>query len=205
MDSSIGNDYFCNTIPSRSGNLINDLKGLSGTAQITVEINKQDDNDGIAAAEEDLNKNGNLEDDDTDGDSIPNYIDQDDDNDNILTSAELPNQIPNDDSPRDSDQDGIPDYLDADDDNDGVETIREDTDQNGNPRDDDANGNGIPNYLDNTDIIPTENMPSQKNTVETTFRTTVVLLNLEFDKESKEFDTDSFTFGTIDQTIQVEN
>jgi uncharacterized repeat protein (TIGR01451 family) len=103
---------------------------------------------------------------DTDGDHIPNYADNDDDNDSILTSFELgagggvspydsdgdtvfdylePNNI-------DTDADTIFNYLDADDDGDGVATIDE-LDANGdltgdalNP--DDLDNEGIPDYLD---------------------------------------------------------
>ena len=44
-----------------------------------------------------------------------------------------------------------PNYLDTDDDGDGILTQNEDVDQNGDPADDDTDGNGIPNYLDNDD------------------------------------------------------
>ncbi len=51
-------------------------------------------------------------------------------------------------SPLDSDGDTIIDALDADDDGDGVLTINEDTNGNGDPRDDDSDGNASPDYLD---------------------------------------------------------
>ncbi len=71
------------------------------------------DNDGINDDEEDPNFNGDLSDDDTDGDTIPNYLDDDDDGDGILTQNEDVNSNGdwNDD---DADNDGIPDYLDMD-------------------------------------------------------------------------------------------
>ena len=82
---------------------------------------------------EDINQDGNAENDDTDNDGIPNYKDNDDDNDTILTIEEVG---------LDTDSDGIADYLDTDDDNDGILTLEE-----GN-KDDDKDG--IANYLDNT-------------------------------------------------------
>jgi gliding motility-associated-like protein len=51
----------------------------------------------------------------------------------------------------DTDSDGKPNYLDADDDGDGVTTKDEDRNKDGNYRNDDCNGNGIPDYLDSFD------------------------------------------------------
>ncbi|MFK5959052.1 MAG: FKBP-type peptidyl-prolyl cis-trans isomerase [Lutibacter sp.] len=83
--------------------------------QITLNDVKEsdDDNDGILSKNEDLDHDGNVKNDDTDGDFIPNYLDPDDDNDGILTKDEDAN---NDGDPRndDTDGDGIPDYLDTD-------------------------------------------------------------------------------------------
>ena len=55
----------------------------------------------------------NVKNDDTDGDTIPDYLDVDDDGDGVLTKNEDANGNGNplDD---DTDGDGIPDYLDAD-------------------------------------------------------------------------------------------
>ena len=181
FNQSIFDDYFCNTIPSGNIRIQRELKSIAGKAIINVEIANEDDDDGIAAEDEDLNDNGNLEDDDSDNDGIPNYKDQDDDNDNILTSAELSNGIANDDTLRDTDGDGIPDYLDPDDDNDGVPTRNEDTNADGNPRDDDDD-DGIPNYLDNTALLNTIIDFSLPNTIRTTYRTTIFFENLEFEK-----------------------
>ncbi|WP_196885307.1 T9SS type A sorting domain-containing protein [Aureivirga sp. CE67] len=73
--------------------------------------NSDDDNDGVVSSTEDLNGNGILTDDDTDGDGIPNYLDTDDDNDGVLTVDEDTNENgdPTDD---DDDNDEIPNYLD---------------------------------------------------------------------------------------------
>ncbi len=205
FNTAITNSYFCSTVPQSGVRVTNELNGIEGSASITVAIVSEDDNDGVPAEEEDINNNGNLEDDDTDNDGIPNYKDQDDDNDNILTFAELDNGDPDNDSFRDTDDDGTPDYLEKDDDNDGILTINEDVDQNGNPRDDDSNGNDIPNYLDKEDQITVVNNPSQPNTVETVFRTSVNVSGLEFDIEDENFESDSFSFGFKDTTVQIDN
>ena len=70
------------------------------------------DLDTISSIEEDLNRDNNLFNDDTDGDGIPNFQDIDDDNDGILTKDEYDQN--GDNVPDDSDNDGIPDYLDSD-------------------------------------------------------------------------------------------
>lgn len=72
------------------------------------------DGDTVFDIFEDLNEDGDLENDDTDGDGIPDYLDNDDDNDGIFTQNE---NYDGDFDPRndDTDEDGIPNYLDADD------------------------------------------------------------------------------------------
>lgn len=70
------------------------------------------DRDGIPSYMEDLNGNQYLGDDDTDGDGIPNYLDDDDDGDGRLTRDEI---IIHDDGTLefpDRNQNGTPDYLD---------------------------------------------------------------------------------------------
>jgi hypothetical protein len=71
------------------------------------------DNDGIASIDEDIDGDGDPRNDDTDGDLRSNYFDADDDNDGILTIDEDAN---GDGDPRndDTDGDGTPDYLDSD-------------------------------------------------------------------------------------------
>ncbi|WP_298366936.1 FKBP-type peptidyl-prolyl cis-trans isomerase [uncultured Lutibacter sp.] len=47
------------------------------------------DTDGILSIDEDIDNDGDVRNDDTDGDLIPNYLDADDDGDGILTKDEL--------------------------------------------------------------------------------------------------------------------
>ncbi|MBS3992620.1 MAG: FKBP-type peptidyl-prolyl cis-trans isomerase [Bacteroidetes bacterium] len=70
-----------------------------------------DDNDLVPNFKEDLNANGEVIDDDTDGDKIPNYLDTDDDGDGILTRDEDINKD-GDPTNDDSNGNGIPNYLD---------------------------------------------------------------------------------------------
>ncbi|MDP3313217.1 FKBP-type peptidyl-prolyl cis-trans isomerase [Lutibacter sp.] len=83
--------------------------------QITLrDVNKADhDNDTILSILEDRDGDGNVKNDDTDKDGIPNYLDADDDGDGRLTKNEDANgdgNLEND----DTDNDGIPNYLDKD-------------------------------------------------------------------------------------------
>lgn len=121
-----------------------------------------DDEDTIVNAGEDVNQDGNLANDDTDGDHLPNYADADDDGDGLTTVNEDPNGNgnPQDD---DSDRDGIPNYLENDDDGDGVLTRDEDANHDGDLRNDDADGDHVPDYLEggNTD---NDDKPNQLDT-----------------------------------------
>ena len=110
------------------------------------------DNDSVPTASEDVNNDTNLANDDTDGDGIPNYLDNDDDGDLVLTNLEYvfarPSNSQSVNAILDTDTDGIPNYLDNDDDGDGVLTWREDYNSDGNPANDDTNSNSIPDYLE---------------------------------------------------------
>ncbi len=72
------------------------------------------DNDGVPSVMEDLNGNELEEDDDTDGDGLPNWFDADDDNDGRPTSQEIEVDEDGNITFPDVDNDGTPDYLDSD-------------------------------------------------------------------------------------------
>ena len=97
-----------------------------------------DDNDGLLTSLEGLK--------DTDGDGTPDYHDTDDDNDGVPTLFELDASG----NPLDTDGDGIIDAIDTDDDGDGLLTTDEDLNGNGDPRDDDTDNDGTPNYLESS-------------------------------------------------------
>ncbi|MEZ4864571.1 MAG: hypothetical protein R3C14_24865 [Caldilineaceae bacterium] len=119
------------------------------------------DKDGLNDVSEfDINQD-NQGPDDSDGDGLANYFDADDDGDSVPTSAENAdaNGDGNPADARDTDGDTIPDYLDAnntdglqaDNDGDGILTGNEDLNGDGNIYNDDSDGDGTPNYLDNDD------------------------------------------------------
>ncbi|WP_375240008.1 hypothetical protein [Aurantibacter sp.] len=119
-------NIFCNDVPVTNIDITQDFTSNTGTANFTISL-LEDDNDGIPAEYEDIDGDGDLENDDSDGDGLPNYLDADDDGDNVLTI----NENTNFDTTtlltlaQDTDNDSIPDYLDTDDDGDTVLTIDE--------------------------------------------------------------------------------
>jgi hypothetical protein len=87
---------------------------------------------------------------DSDGDGTPDYLDDDDDGDGLLTRSE---------GRTDSDEDGLSDYLDADDDGDGLSTRSEGTA--------DRDADGVPDYLDAQHNGPVDaGVPSQEGGVQ---------------------------------------
>lgn len=72
------------------------------------------DNDGIPSFLEDLDGDGNLNNDNTDGDRAANHQDADDDNDGTLTRDEIEIDDEGNITYPDTDGDGTPDYLDGD-------------------------------------------------------------------------------------------
>jgi len=92
---------------------------IAANSPLIFEISLKDvklrdyDLDGILSNDEDRNHDGDVKNDDTDGDLIPNFADSDDDGDGKLTRDEDTNNNGNwfDD---DADGDGIPNFLDKD-------------------------------------------------------------------------------------------
>jgi hypothetical protein len=156
-----GGDYFCQGVPPGSPRVLEEYVSAGGTVTITTSFNDlgsnendDADGDGVPNAEEGFDPDGgnHL---DTDGDGIPDYLDIDDDNDNVETVDEEnanPGEPATDEGYLDTDTDGIPDYLDPDDDNDGVLTrheVRQSEVEAGNidPRSLIIADDGDPNYL----------------------------------------------------------
>ncbi len=105
-------------IPSSLGYFSNNTGSIPAYSPLIFSVslylvNQSDhDLDGILSIDEDINKDNNPLNDDTDNDGIYNLFDSDDDGDGILTSNEYDQN--EDGIPDDSDNDGIPDYLDSD-------------------------------------------------------------------------------------------
>lgn len=188
---------FCSDVPLSSVNIVTDIVSTSGNVHIKT-ILTEDDNDGIPAYLEDINGNGDLTDDDTDGDGIPNYLDEDDDGDNILTKNEKPN--PNGDNDlsdaQDTDGDGIPDYLDNDDDGDGVLTRDEENQSVDQNPANDISLNGIADYL-NPEVATT--VPATAFRQHIIYQTYLVTLTVSnFDLQIISLDV--YEFGVLDDS-----
>src|SRR5690606_18119517 len=188
-------NIFCNDVPPSAVKIIQDYSSPV-TVIITATLIK-DDNDGIPAHLEDINGNGKLDDDDTDGDGIPNYLDVDDDGDNVLTKDENPD--PNGDGilddAQDTDDDGIPDYLDSDDDGDGVLTRDEETDtQDQNPRNDVSDPTVGADYLNKDIAIEIPATAYRPHNVVLDYLVTVKITGISLDIVSQ----DELDFGILE-------
>ncbi|MGM0634988.1 MAG: hypothetical protein ACQESK_02900 [Bacteroidota bacterium] len=202
-ESTSSQEYFCQQVPPSSPEVIDEYESTNGgQATIYFSIAEQDDNDGVPAIEEDLVGNGNLYQTDTDGDGIPDFLDNDDDNDNVRTIVEIVNED-GDDFP-DTDGDGVPNYLDPDDDGDGVISRYEaldayDTvDEEGNPT------NLSPNNSIGDDNIPYYLNPNateelvidlyRSHTISRTYRVQVVITDVTLQRLDGE---EAITFSTL--------
>lgn len=176
FDGEVSRDYFCNEIPPVSPQVIREFRSTTGGEVVitsTIANATDHDGDGVPSSLE-----GIATEIDTDNDGIPDYLDIDDDNDNILTRVEREVEAENTvgDYP-DSDNDGIPDYIDPDDDDDGVPTRNEDWNLNLNPADD-QNDEGIPHYLNPEITDPFEVEGVRENRITRSFRYLVTVNNL---------------------------
>ena len=98
-----------------------------------------EDNDGISDENE-----GRAANRDSDGDTVPDYLDDDSDGDGIPDAIEAGNEGCSNTKPVDSDGDTIPDYLDDDSDANGISDRVEAGDDPKHPKDTD--GDTIPDY-----------------------------------------------------------
>lgn len=189
---------FCSDVPLSNITITKDIESTDGTASLKTVLT-EDDNDGIPAELEDINGNGNLEDDDTDNDGIPNYIDADDDGDNILTKDEAPD--PNEDGDisdaQDTDGNGTPDYLDNDDDGDGVDTRDEENDsQDKNPANDITNSDIGADYLNPAVANTVTATEYRDHNITQTYTVTLTISNFDLTLIS----LDQFDFGILEDS-----
>lgn len=209
---ALASDELCSLIPPSDLIIINPYEAPSGTAFATVTI-EDDDNDGIPSDLEgrgEMDGNGNYPNaQDSDGDGIPDYLDQDDDNDNVPTISEIDtDDLDGDDDPTtnplDTDGDETPDYLDEDDDGDGVNTILEDEDQDQNPRNDlNVGPDGVtilPHYLNILENTPYENPGLTDNN---TYTRTVTLNFLITGVNLEILSADEIDFGTLTYSFNL--
>lgn len=193
-NAEVSSSYFCNAIPPSSPQVLNEYKSVPGDENSFIQITttvlstEDDDNDTLTNAEEGTK--------DTDGDGIPDYLDIDDDGDNVLTKTELITDVddPIDENGRlDTDKDGIPDYLDEDDDGDGVLTKLEITLETQFPTQN-INDDGIPKYLDENSIDKFTGTPNiLANIINIKYISTFTAMNIKFKKQGDNGEEISYT------------
>ena len=148
-----------------------------------VDCDTDFDTDTVSSATEDVNIDTNLANDDSDFDGIPNYLDNDDDGDLVLTNVEYvfarTNSTQSVDAVLDTDNDGIVNYLDNDDDGDGVLTFLEDYDRDGNPSNDDTNDNGLPDYLESLVALGVSSVSFNSNQIRVFPNPATTILNIQ--------------------------
>jgi len=195
FDASADPDYFCSAIPPTRPMVIDELVATSGRAEMLVVVNK-DDLDGLSADDE-------LPlDQDTDGDGLFDYIDFDDDGDNIPTAFEL-DALNNDGdnnpltNPLDTDQDGIPNYLDPDDDGDGVLTIDEDLNGDLDPTNDFTEPSIGPDYLNANIFLSTPQDAYREHNYQVVSSIDLTLLDLVLTASGREIIKEVLFMGSI--------
>ena len=182
FDAEVTAGYFCNQIPPVAPDVTEEFRSTTGGEVIistTLRSAEDHDADGVASAAE-----GMAEELDTDADGIPDYLDIDDDADNVLTKDEnkvqaenLVGGLP------DSDNDGIPNFLDPDDDDDEVITRYEDWNRNNSPLDD-QNEQGLAHYL-NPEISDSFIVDTfRENVISRSYRYTFTAENLTLVKQN---------------------
>lgn len=188
-DITLPTDLFCNDVPANV--TINIDEESDCNAEISTTL-VEDDNDDVLAS---LEFDG-----DTDGDGLEDYIDADDDGDNILTKDENPDPDGDGDlsDAQDTDNDGIPDYLDPDDDGDGVNTRDEENiSQDNNPANDITNSDVGADYL-NPDVAETVLATAyRQHTITQTFVVILNVTNISLSTLSQ----DELDFGILDDSV----
>nr|WP_321234254.1 hypothetical protein [uncultured Psychroserpens sp.] len=191
-------EVFCNDVPSATIDILTDAEDSSGTATLMTVL-VEDDDDGIPAELEDVNGNGDLEDDDTDGDGIPNYLDVDDDGDNVLTTAEGVNYTEEDGlvNAQDTDGNGTPDYLDNDDDGDNVATRDEENiNVDNNPQNDVTDPNVGADYLNPAVATTVTATEYREHNIQLTYTISISIVNLSLPNLVQQ----NLDFGTLNDT-----
>ncbi len=207
-DSEVGDNYFCSQVPPREPRVLQEYRSTSGgivkirTAFDDERFDQDADGDGIPNDEEGFSLEGDHQ--DSDGDEIPDYLDIDDDNDNVSTSREIVTLAndPTTDGYRDTDEDGVPNYLDPDDDGDGAPTrfeINQDDFEEG--RLDPAlnvNDEGIPHYLNEAIFTSFEHDEHVSHDINRIYRSVITVENLTFENQDgsgEEISYISYDFG----------
>ncbi|MFD1096201.1 hypothetical protein [Salegentibacter chungangensis] len=208
-DGEVPNDYFCNQVPPRNPGVIEEYWSTTGgTINISTNFNDlagDDDPDGDNLESQDEGwdpDNGNHR--DTDNDGIPDYLDLDDDGDNVATIRETTagDEDPTAEGFLDTDADGTPNYLDADDDGDGALTRLEVSPDDLDNPEAFQEAENIPNYLnDQIDTTQPEHNLYISHNISRRYRSQVTLLDFKLVKQDgsgEEIRFDRYNLGYFD-------
>lgn len=205
--SSGSSEELCSAVPPSDLVIQNDYEASSGIIEITSTF-VDDDEDGIPSVDEgrgELDEDGEYSNaQDSDGDEIPDYLDQDDDNDNVLTINEIDTSDSGEIIFLDTDNDNHYNHLDKDDDGDGIDTILEDEDGINGPINDiviDTEGNSIARYLYDGATDTYTNPGFIYNIYKRIVTTSFTIKN--FDLEI--INSDEIDFGTFENSFQISN
>ncbi len=199
FSADVDDNYFCSNVPPSEPQITSDFIGSSGEAFLEV-VAVLDDEDGVIEV---------LDDEiDTDGDGFPDYLDFDDDGDNVPTSQELDTENADGDddpltNPKDTDGDGIPNYLDNDDDGDGVLTINEDTNADLNPANDVTHPLQGPDYLNAKVAVETIITEYRPHSYSLTSSVNVTLNDLVLVSISEEIIQETMVLGLIENAFSA--
>ena len=197
-------NYFCQVVPPSEPSVVEEWVSAPGAIVVvnttfTDESPDADpDNDGLRNSEEGWVLGGPYQ--DTDEDRIPDYLDPDDDGDNVFTRTELANE-----NNYPQEEGATPYYLNPDDDNDGVLTRFEV--QEGNetsPQAFSSTGDGRPNFLNDQQVAKIEHNLYVSHDIRRNYGYQILVNNLKFDNvsegsgESIQYET--YNFGTLRQT-----
>lgn len=204
------NSELCDAVIPADLTILEDYEAASGAEILITSTVIDDDEDGVPTEFEgaDPNGDGDFSDSlDTDGDGIFDYLDDDDDNDNVLTRQELNNDDTSDEDPNtnplDTDGDGTPDYLDTDDDNDMVLTIDEDANGVNGPIDDTVVENGVSIPLFRS-ALETISYPNPGLRTDNDYLRTVTLSFVVQNFNIEILQQDVLSLGTLTNSFQVE-
>ena len=207
-NAEVPNDYFCNVVPPSSPKVIEEwISGTGATVFVntgfTDETGDADpDNDGLKNSEEGWVLGGPYQ--DTDEDGISDYLDKDDDGDNVLTRVEntnSDNEPVNEDGYRDTDEDGVPNYLDPDDDNDDVLTRFEVSEETGlSAPENFETAEGFANYLNKEQTDKLEHEQYINHDISRNYGYQILVNNLKFERQDgsgEAIQYETYNFGTL--------
>ncbi|CAL66850.1 hypothetical protein [Christiangramia forsetii] len=200
FNSEVPSDYFCNVVPPKEPAVVEEwISGTGATVFITTSFGDESpnvdvDGDGLNNIDEGWDPDG-IDHLDTDEDGIPDYLDVDDDGDNIETRRERETEP--------ADEDGIPNYLDNDDDDDGVLTRFEVQEGNEDNPTLFQTAEGISNYLNAAQTAELQHDVYIDHDITRSYGYRIIVEDLKFTKQDgsgESIQYQSYDFGNYSES-----